>query len=390
MSFQRLGRECDDADLVAEHGRLPRFCSEERFPAVWLRRLQHPRAALRRFLLSRARALARDLHALHGESAQQYARLSVDPRRSARPALARACAAYRRLLRAPISPRTETSDVSGPPRGALLDARGTNGAYIVWLMAELARMGYSHYLSPARRAAQYFIDTAVIRATFHIRHTGRGMYRQGSGPRASARVPAPPSPDGRDGPCEAAREAASFCLSWQFTWDVPFSPRSPLGALGFHTFGGTAVSVAHHHLDPYGMMIALDFLRLGAAVSESRWETYAHDLMGFCGTDGVHAGKALESWALDFVRLPARAVQSHRLGLHASPPRGQGAYGMAASWVASSTLGAALDIREEFPTQMPRKRTSRPCAARTWRCPLWGSAAALKREERQRPSKNRS
>lgn len=33
---------------------------------------------------------------------------------------------------------------------------------------------------------------------------------------------------------------------------------------------------------------------------------------------------------------------------------GKGTYGMAAAWVASSTLGAALDIREEFPAHLPR------------------------------------
>jgi hypothetical protein len=220
-------------------------------------------------------------------------------------------------------------------------------------MAELARMGYSEYLGPARRSAQYFIDTAVNNQHFTFDTLDAECIDKEAGHALLRAFLLLHQLTGEPILAEAAREAASFCLSWQFTWDVPFSPKSPLGALGFHTFGGTTVSVAHHHLDPYGMMIALDFLRLGAALSESCWETYAHDLMGFCAQMVSTPERPLNLGA-DFVGYQPEQYNHtdwdymhHLLG-------GKGTYGMAAAWVASSTLGAALDIREEFPAHLPR------------------------------------
>ncbi len=59
-----------------------------------------------------------------------------------------------------------------------------------------------------------------------------------------------------------ARKAADFVLTWVWQYDIHFSPGSGLGSRNFRTTGMSSVSVAHHHLDFYGMTMAYDFFRL--------------------------------------------------------------------------------------------------------------------------------
>jgi hypothetical protein len=355
VSFLRLGRECDDGDLVERAREIAGFMLRGALPngLAFDDYSIHARRFGGFFFPGRGLARVTSTRCM-GESAQQFARLFA---LSGESADARWLTHARSVADFFITHQLPDGNFGRfwSPDGELLDDRGTNGAYIIWLMAELARMGFADYLAPARRAAQYFIETAVKpqRFTFDTldaecidKEAGHALLRafillhRLTGERALA---------------EAAREAASFCLGWQFAWDVPFAARSPLGALGFHSFGGTTVSVAHHHLDPYGLMIALDFLRLSSALSETCWETYAHDLMGFCG-QMVSTPERPLNLGSDFIGYQPEQYnqtdwdyQNHLLG-------GKGSYGMAASWVASLTLGAVMDIREEFPRLVPGAR----------------------------------
>jgi len=43
----------------------------------------------------------------------------------------------------------------------------------------------------------------------------------------------------------------------------------------YDTFGGTSVSVQHHHLDPWAALIALGWLRLSRATGKSIWRERA-------------------------------------------------------------------------------------------------------------------
>jgi hypothetical protein len=71
---------------------------------------------------------------------------------------------------------------------------------------------------------------------------------------------------------------------------VEFAADTPMGQMGFHTYGGTAVSTQHHHIDPWGAMLAADFLRLAEATGKARWRelaiaTWRQSLEGM--SDGV-------------------------------------------------------------------------------------------------------
>jgi hypothetical protein len=369
LSFRRLGLESGDEELSAEAREMAGFLLRGELPSglAFDDYSIHARRFGGFFFPGRGLSRVASTRCM-GESAQGYARLfeAFGDR-----ADARWLAHARRIADFFVEHQLPDGNFGRfwSTAGELRDARGTNGAYIIWLMAELARLGSVEYLPAARRAAGYFIGTAVRPQRFTFDTLDAECVDKEAGHALLRAFLLLHRLTGEPVLAEAAREAASFCLGWQFTWDVPFSPGSPLGALGFSTFGGTTVSVAHHHLDPYGMMIALDFLRLSAAVSEPRWETWAHDLMGFCGQLVSTPERAL-NLGEDFLGYQPEQYNHtdwdymhHRLG-------GKGAYGSAATWVASSTLGAALDIRAEFPAQLPGTRridlsalTRRPGAA---------------------------
>lgn len=60
---------------------------------------------------------------------------------------------------------------------------------------------------------------------------------------------------------EVAHIASQFVLTWIWQADCVFKKDSPLDREQFHTAGLSAVSIAHNHLDFYGMLIATLFLR---------------------------------------------------------------------------------------------------------------------------------
>jgi hypothetical protein len=61
---------------------------------------------------------------------------------------------------------------------------------------------------------------------------------------------------------ESAKKVANFLTTWIWQFDSFIPKESPLGQKNFSTKGMTSVSVAHNHLDFYGIAISYEFLRL--------------------------------------------------------------------------------------------------------------------------------
>ena len=74
---------------------------------------------------------------------------------------------------------------------------------------------------------------------------------------------------------QQAEKAACYLASWQWHYSIAYPPDTPAAAMAYDTFGGTSVSVQHHHLDPWAALIALGWLRLGRATGKALWRERA-------------------------------------------------------------------------------------------------------------------
>lgn len=77
---------------------------------------------------------------------------------------------------------------------------------------------------------------------------------------------------GEDYYLEEAKKAGYYILSWMMHYEtVDPSEDNDFVKYGYKTFGGTAVSAQHHHLDPWGGLIAYDWVRLGTITGNEKW-----------------------------------------------------------------------------------------------------------------------
>jgi hypothetical protein len=72
-----------------------------------------------------------------------------------------------------------------------------------------------------------------------------------------------------------ARRAAYYILSWTFQYDTQHEPDTDFAEHGYRSYGGTSVSVQHHHLDPWGSLLSYDFYRLYKADGAVKWRNWA-------------------------------------------------------------------------------------------------------------------
>jgi hypothetical protein len=74
---------------------------------------------------------------------------------------------------------------------------------------------------------------------------------------------------------EYAEHAAWYLATWQWHHTVGYEAGTVLGDIGYDTFGGTAVSTQHHHIDPYALAFAEDWLELAELTGNRMWRERA-------------------------------------------------------------------------------------------------------------------
>ena len=149
------------------------------------------------------------------------------------------------------------------PEGRAVNSLGTNGAYIVSFLcaiepymapgdgvAQAIRRATSYY-GQLVDAGEYFGDTLDAdscdkEAGVTLMNMFLDLYERDRNTRWLG----------------YARKAAEFVATWIWQYDREFPESAPLAEKNFATTGMTSVSVAHHHLDFYGMLIAYGYLRL--------------------------------------------------------------------------------------------------------------------------------
>jgi hypothetical protein len=133
---------------------------------------------------------------------------------------------------------------------------------------------------------------------------------------------------GDDEALKVAEATAYYLSTWIYHHDVEWPRRSPLAELGYRTFGGTAVSVQHHHIDPWGAMLAPDLLRLAEATGKQRWRemaigTWRQSLQGV--SDG--------SLVVDGIQVPAGGQFEGYMQTHWGGPDPQVGKGTVSIWL---------------------------------------------------------
>ena len=75
---------------------------------------------------------------------------------------------------------------------------------------------------------------------------------------------------------ERAEKAAWYFLSWMFFFDTVADPETDFAKYGYHTTGGTAVSLEHQCIDPWGTIIVPDLMELADATGNGDFREFAH------------------------------------------------------------------------------------------------------------------
>ena len=147
---------------------------------------------------------------------------------------------------------------------------------------------------------------------------------------------------------ESARLAANFILLWIWQTDSFIPSDSPLGKEGFHSAGMTSVSVAHHHLDFYGMAIAFQFLRLSEATGDLFYEEQAILMVDACrqliATEDNGMGRDAS-----FIGWQPEQINHTCWEYFDREEKMNGFYEIDIAWVTVLTLGSYLQIQERFP-----------------------------------------
>jgi len=68
-----------------------------------------------------------------------------------------------------------------------------------------------------------------------------------------------------------AKEIAYYLSTWQWHYSIDYPKGTVLNSLGYDTFGGTAVSTQHHHIDKYAVKYVPQLLELAELTGENIW-----------------------------------------------------------------------------------------------------------------------
>ena len=167
--------------------------------------------------------------------------------------------------------------------GTPLERDGTIGGFLIPALAELYdETGEKRWLDAALRASDFyfardldrFLCTAgAIDCQCIDKETAWPFV---SGSLTLYRI----TGDGKH--LERAEKAAWYFLSWMFFFDTVVGPETDFAKYGYHTTGGTAVSLEHQCIDPWGAIIVPDLVELADATGNNDFQAFARLLWANC------------------------------------------------------------------------------------------------------------
>ncbi len=167
--------------------------------------------------------------------------------------------------------------------GTPLERDGTIGGFLIPALAELYdETGKKRWLDAALRASDFyfardldrFLCTAgAIDCQCIDKETAWPFV---SGSLALYRI------TGDRTHLERAEKAAWYFLSWMFFFDTVVAPETDFAKYGYHTTGGTVVSIEHQGIDPWGAIIVPDLMELADVTGNGDFRAFARLLWANC------------------------------------------------------------------------------------------------------------
>jgi hypothetical protein len=236
-------------------------------------------------------------------------------------------------------------DIDGRP----LNTLGTNGAYIISLLVEFEKItGTTDDIDEVLKKAGLYYASLIDNNRFYADTLDADCVDKEAGVALLRAFLDLYERSASEFYLRYARLCAGFILSWMFTYNVAFDARSPAGKRNFKTLGMTAVSVAHHHLDFYGLVIAYDFLRLWDATNDALWKRCALLMIDSCSQLISDKGDLLGR-NRDFIGWQPEQLNHTNWDYKLRFLGTKGMFHSCVAWPVVLTLGAMLDIRERFP-----------------------------------------
>lgn len=239
-------------------------------------------------------------------------------------------------------------------KGKVVDALGTNGAYLAsFLIALEPHFDDARKLAAAIERAGAFYGRLADQGDFYADTLDADSCDKEAGAALLAFFLDLFERDGKRAWLERAREAAEFVLAWIWQYDCPFPPQSPLGSRRFSTRGMTSVSVAHHHLDFYGMSIAYDFLRLAEHSGDGFYRSQAEMMLRACrqlvAGPGDYLGRSPEDLGWQPEQINHTAWDYFDRQDHQS-----GHFDIDIAWIAVLGLAAYQRVQARYPDALER------------------------------------
>jgi hypothetical protein len=238
--------------------------------------------------------------------------------------------------------------------GEAVDKLGTNGAYVASFLVALE----PHFDDASRLAAAiegagaYYARLAAMGDFFGDTLDADSCDKEAGAALLSLFLDLFER-DGNRAWLDRARDAAEFVLSWIWQYDCPFPPDSPLGSRRFSTRGMSSVSVAHHHLDFYGMSIAYDFLRYAERSGDGLYRSQADMMLRACRQLVAGPEDYLGRGAEDLGWQPEQ-INHTAWDYFDRPERQAGHFDIDIAWIAVLGLGGFQRVKARYPDALER------------------------------------
>ncbi|TAH58723.1 MAG: hypothetical protein EWM48_00110 [Sphaerochaeta sp.] len=239
------------------------------------------------------------------------------------------------------------------PEGKPKDIQGTNGAYIGSFLCALIPM-----LEESDPLKKVLIDAVHKAYMFYARLADEGAFYGDTLDADSCDKEAGVALlsffmdlyhlEGDKRHLKSAHLAAEFIIQWIWQQSSYLPGESPLGRKGFSTLGMTSVSVAHHHLDCYGMAIAYEFLRFATAANLPFYAKQASLMIAAC-KQLVHGKENNLGRDESFFGWQPEQINHTNWEYFNRPELMNGHYEIDIAWVTILTLSFFDRIRGEFP-----------------------------------------